>query len=75
MERQINIIPCDEKGVSLELIRLNCLALACLESKQHNKADLAYVYYIWVMEGLCPLNKLHFPPERVAEIDKKYPQV
>lgn len=46
----------DVKGdvLNLNLVRLDCLILACLDEKPFRKVDLAKEYYEWVMNGKVP---------------------
>jgi len=53
--KKINLIQCGSPAINtlhLELVRLNCLALACLNSRHdENQVILAEVYYKYVMTG------------------------
>jgi hypothetical protein len=49
--KNMNIIPVESKTHNPVLIRMNCLALACLDDVHANKISLAIEYEKWVYSG------------------------
>jgi hypothetical protein len=51
----VNIIPVESKTQNPILIRMNCLALACMDGRVENKISLAKDYEDWVFSGEAPI--------------------
>lgn len=50
--KNITLLPTDRDTLNPVLVRLNCLALACLEEKYDSKIYLAKKYEQWVFSGV-----------------------